>query len=142
MCTNPTMVLDYLNDGNNNFKEAFFYPMYGATRCVANDFDKDGDIDFGVLSTFPDYERRPEYAFVYLENQDSKQFAFKEATFAAVNSGRWLLLDSGDVDKDGDDDIILSSFTYSFTPVPNDLKLHWKEKSYDLMILENQLKNP
>jgi hypothetical protein len=43
--------------------------MNGASRLVARDFDKDGDMDFGIISTFPDYERHPEHRFVYLENE-------------------------------------------------------------------------
>ena len=58
----------HLNDGNNQFTESYFYPLNGATRFVANDFDQDGDIDFTIISTFPDYENNPDYSMVYLEN--------------------------------------------------------------------------
>jgi len=131
----------HINDGKNNFKEKYFYALNGATRLVARDFDKDGDVDFGVLSTFPDYENNPEFSFVYLENVNSKTYNFNSFTFKDSKMGRWFLMDAGDVDNDGDDDIILSSFTYVFTPVPDDLSKYWNEKNADLMILENKLKN-
>lgn len=130
----------HINTGENVFEERYFYALNGATRVVAEDFDQDGDVDFGLLSTFPDYDQKPEYAFVYLENKDAAGFVFKPYTLTDVNSGRWLLMDSGDVDQDGDIDIVLSAFTYSFTPVPKGLSKMWAEKNVDLMILENKLK--
>ena len=131
----------HINDGNNNFEEKYFYQLNGATRLVAHDFDQDGDIDFGVISTFPDYENGPEFSFVYLENIKEDKFTFKPYTFKESNLGRWFLLDKGDIDNDGDMDIILSSFTYVFTPVPKYLSKLWKEKNIDLMLLENNLKS-
>ncbi|WP_430966852.1 FG-GAP repeat domain-containing protein [Spongiimicrobium sp. 2-473A-2-J] len=130
----------HINTGENVFEERYFYPLNGTTRVVAEDFDQDGDVDFGLLSTFPDYDQKPEYAFVYLENMDAAGFVFKPYTFADVNLGRWLLMDSGDVDQDGDMDIVLSAFSYGFTPVPESLSKIWTEKSLDLMVLENKLK--
>jgi hypothetical protein len=131
----------HINDGNNNFEEGYFYPLNGATRLVARDFDQDGDIDFGILSTFPDYDNNPEFSFVYLENTDSEKFTFKANTFENSKLSKWFLMDAGDIDHDGDEDIILSSFTYVLTPVPDELSALWNEKNVDLMILENNLKN-
>ena len=34
----------YLNDGKYNFKEHWFFPLYGASKAIARDFDNDGDI--------------------------------------------------------------------------------------------------
>jgi len=56
----------YLNDGNWNFKESWFYPLNGAFKCVAADFDGDGDLDIAAISFFPDYDKSPEESFVYL----------------------------------------------------------------------------
>jgi hypothetical protein len=129
----------YLNDGNNVFTEVFFYPLNGATRFVVNDFDQDGDFDFAVISTFPDYENAPELALVYLENVDKTSYNFKPFTFKEVNLSRWFLMDTGDFDLDGDQDIILSALTYSFTPVPPALSNAWNETKADLLFLENTL---
>ncbi|WP_377178205.1 FG-GAP repeat domain-containing protein [Namhaeicola litoreus] len=129
----------HLNDGNNHFEEKYFYPLNGATRFTVDDFDQDGDFDFGIISTFPDYEKYPEYSFVYLENTDSNTFTFSPAIIQESIDSRWFLLDKGDIDKDGDLDIILSSFTYTFTPVPKNMTDHWREKNTDLLILENKL---
>jgi hypothetical protein len=129
----------HLNDGKNNFKETYFYPLNGATRVIANDFDQDNDIDFALISSFPDYENAPELSFVYLENIKSDKYDFKTQVLSNPNEGRWFLMDSGDIDQDGDDDIILSSFTYVFTPVPDSLSKEWNNTNTDILVLENQL---
>ncbi|MDB2606782.1 VCBS repeat-containing protein [Zobellia sp.] len=130
----------HINDGTNTFEEKYFFPLNGATRLVAEDFDQDGDYDFGIVSTFPDYTTKPFASFVYLENKDSKAFNFQPYTFSGAKLGRWLLMDSGDVDNDGDIDIVLSSFTYGFSPVPKDFLNVWSQSKVDLMLLENKLK--
>ncbi len=129
----------HLNDGKNQFTESFFYPLYGATRFVVNDFDQDGDFDFTIISTFPDYIKKPEYSIVYLENLNAESYEFQTYSFEEANLSRWFLLDAGDVDKDGDTDVILSAFTYVFTPVPTEITSAWSENNVDIMILENTL---
>lgn len=129
----------HLNDGSNHFSEAFFYPLYGATRSVSRDFDQDGDIDIALISTFPDYDTRPEKSFVYLKNTSSSDFSFEPYGLPKNVSGRWFLMDAGDVDKDGDEDMVLTCFTYSFTPVPENLSKKWRESDFDMVILENDL---
>ncbi|MGB7395061.1 MAG: FG-GAP-like repeat-containing protein [Pricia sp.] len=129
----------HINNGENRFEEKFFYPVNGATRLVARDFDQDGDMDFGVLSTFPDYSRKPELSFIYLENKNPENFNFKPYTFQDSKLARWFLMDAADVDNDGDDDIILSAFSYGFTPVPKNVSELWKSSDVDVMILENRL---
>jgi hypothetical protein len=97
-------------------------------------------MDFGLLSSFPDYERNPRSSFLYLENLDAEKFKFQASTFNKASLGRWLLMDTGDVDADGDEDIFLSSFTYSFSPVPSELLKTWEKSNTDILILENVLK--
>ncbi|HET8737562.1 MAG TPA: FG-GAP-like repeat-containing protein [Pricia sp.] len=129
----------HLNDGSNHFSEAFFYPFYGATRSVSRDFDQDGDIDIALISTFPDYGSRPVQSFVFLENTNSSKFSFEPLGLPKGLSGRWFLMDAGDVDSDGDEDLILTCFTYSFTPLPRDLARTWQKSDFDVVILENRL---
>ncbi|MGX1930265.1 FG-GAP repeat domain-containing protein [Flagellimonas sp. 2504JD4-2] len=129
----------HINNGDNTFSEAHFYPLHGATRVLARDFDKDGDIDFGLISTFPDYDTAPELSFVYLENKDSDNFEFSTQILENPNAGRWFLMDAADVDGDGDEDMVLSSFTYVFTPVPDSLSEQWADNNVDILFLENKL---
>ena len=130
----------HINDGKNNFEEKYFYPMHGTTRFVAEDFDEDGDVDFGVLSSFPDYENNPNLSFIYLKNINSTNYKFESFILEEPSIGRWLLLDAGDIDNDGDKDIVLSAFSYYFTPIPEDLDKKWTASNIDLLVLENTMK--
>jgi len=129
----------HLNNGENRFEETYFYPLNGATRVLAHDFDQDGDLDFGLISTFPNYGEAPERSFVYLENLDAEAYVFQTKILPQPNLGRWFLMDKGDVDQDGDMDILLSSFTYVFTPVPNQLSQYWAQNNTDVLVLKNKL---
>ena len=129
----------YLNKGGNEYAESYFYPMYGATRVLSRDFDQDGDIDFALISTFPNYMEFPERSFVYLENKDSDTYEFSTKILADPALARWFLMDASDIDDDGDLDIVLSSLTLGFTPVPDVLSDRWNNTNVDIMLLENLL---
>lgn len=129
----------YLNKGGNEYAESYFYPMYGATRVLSRDFDQDGDIDFALISTFPNYMEFPERSFVYLENKDSDAYEFSTKILEDPALARWFLMDASDIDDDGDLDIVLSSLTLGFTPVPDVLSDRWNNTNVDIMLLENLL---
>jgi len=128
----------FINNGNNQFFEQMFYPLHGATRVVARDFDQDGDIDLAVTCFFPDFEKQPEASFVYLENLTPEQYTFKARTFPGSADGRWLIMEAEDYDADGDEDLILGSFTFPMTPVPQKLLSRWESSNIDVFLLENQ----
>jgi hypothetical protein len=124
-----------LGDANQQFEEAWFYPMYGASMAKAEDFDQDGDLDIAAIAFFPDYERQPEEGFLYFENQGNLKF--NVSTFPNAAQGRWLTFEVGDIDQDGDLDIMLGSFIYSL-PVPADLQQKWINEGSDFLILRNE----
>ena len=126
----------YLNDGQDNFKEAWFYPMYGTSKAVARDFDNDGDLDIAAISFYNDLDL-PEQGFIYLENQGG--FHFKAHSTPEAASGKWLTMEVGDFDKDGDEDIVLGSY---FQTIGEMTKLVFKgiESFPQLLILSNQKK--
>ncbi len=101
----------FINNGMNKFEEEWFFPINGATRVLAEDFDMDGDIDFAVLSFFADLTNCPEEGFVYLENRDPSRYLFVPHTTQDAKSGNWLVMEKGDFDQDGDVDIMLGNFT-------------------------------
>ncbi|WP_229957300.1 FG-GAP repeat domain-containing protein [Pontibacter silvestris] len=125
----------YLNNGNNKFREKYFYPMPGATKAVARDFDKDGELDIAAIAYFPDYDNALESGFVYL--QQNSNFTFRASTFSNSWLGRWFTLESCDYDQDGDEDIILGAFTNALTPVPPALQVQWNKSSPSVVVLQN-----
>ena len=127
-----------LNDGQWNFKQTWFYPLNGAFRAMAADFDGDGDLDIAAISFFPDYEKSPEESFVYLENQG--EFKFKASSFPESTAGRWVTMDVGDLNGDGRPDIVLGSFSRGpvSIPIPRSLQERWETNHVSLMLLENR----
>ncbi len=125
----------YLDDGDNNFSEKYFFPMSGATKAIARDFDKDGDLDIAAIAYFSDFETAPEKGFLYLEQ--TGKLTFTAATFAQSQVGRWFTMDTGDYDGDGDEDIFLGSFTNALTPAPAALQKKWWQQGPSLVVLQN-----
>lgn len=126
----------FLNDGKNAFREGYFYPMFGAFGLRARDFDQDGDLDLAAISFYPEYRRPPAQGFVYLENQGAMRFT--ASTFEQQDLGRWITFDAGDVDRDGDVDLVLGSFV-AFDPIGDTTGLHqrWLDAGPSMVILEN-----
>ncbi|MDX1939759.1 MAG: VCBS repeat-containing protein [Saprospiraceae bacterium] len=127
----------FLNNGNNQFTESFFYHLNGAYHATARDFDNDGDLDIAAISFFPDYQNAPEQGFVYLENQGNNNF--QPFTFPDVTKGRWIVMDAGDADQDGDIDLIIGSLAFEIVPA-NDLLNQWVQEGIPFILLENTTK--
>lgn len=131
-----------INRGNGVFKEEFFYPVYGVTKVLAEDFDKDGDIDFAASSFFPDFGKLVGESFIYLENKDETNFVFKPYVLKSDVPLKTLTLEKADIDGDGDMDIIAGNFAQSPGAVPDNLDEKWKAAKYGLIIFNNQLYKP
>jgi hypothetical protein len=129
----------FLNDGHFRFRQAWFYPMHGATQTIIRDFDQDGDEDIAAIAHFPDFSHRPNESFIYFENQGTLRFLPR--TFPNAERGRWLTLDAGDVDQDGDDDILLGSFFRPTGPEHVDVMNSWRKPGTGVLLLKNTLKN-
>lgn len=114
------------NQGATKFSETYFYPINGASKVMANDFDQDGDLDFAIISFFP-YGLKE--GFLYFENV--KKYEYKVRSKANISTQKWLTMDIGDIDHDGDTDIILGAFNRDLMATP---------KAGPLVILSNTLK--
>ena len=131
----------FTNNGNNEFEQQWFYPIYGATRVIARDFDLDGDVDLLVNAYFANYDQFPEESIVYLQNDSDPEFMFSPFTFPdAAKSGRWLISECADYDQDGDLDVILGSNIWSPAPTGRDVLNAWRKAGIDLLFLENKLR--
>jgi hypothetical protein len=128
----------YLNRGDLRFEEAFFYPLNGAFCAKPRDFDQDGDLDIAAISFFPDYDKSPQESFVYLENKGKMEFA--ASTFSQSTAGRWLVMDAGDLDGDGDVDLALGAYINGPSAVPATLKRDWDRFAPSVLVLRNKLR--
>ena len=100
----------FLNDGRNNFKEKYFYPVYGATKTIARDFDLDGDLDLAMIAFYAEPIMPQNESFLYFQNQGNLNF--KVSNLNIPFGGRWMVMDAGDADHDGDLDLMLGNFHF------------------------------
>ena len=120
------------------YVEKHFHEMYGATKVRVRDFDQDGDLDIFASAFYADYSKPEHTSIVYLENQGNLKF--KPFHFPVAKSGRWIVMDAGDLDQDGDQDIIVGSFVQGVVTINVETLEAWRTEPKHLLYLENQLK--
>lgn len=103
---------------------------------MAVDFDGDGDPDIAAISFFPDYDKSPEESLAFLENQGGLKFTAH--TFPDCYRDRWLTMDSGDLDRDGDADVVLGGVYKTPFRATEALLQRWQKEGPSLLILRNQ----
>jgi hypothetical protein len=95
----------YLNEGDLQFREAYFYPMYGAIGARVADFSGNGRPDIAAVAFFPDWEAEQPEGFVLLEQTGPLRFTPR--THPAARGGRWMRIAAGDFDGNGAIDLVL-----------------------------------
>ncbi len=101
------------NQGKGGFRQSYFYPINGAYKVAPADVDADGDLDLVSIAFYDDIDTNPQTNVLYFENQKGK---FKPWSIPIGRMGRWLTLDTGDIDGDGDIDFALGSHPLGLTP--------------------------
>jgi hypothetical protein len=95
------------NDGKNNFRERYFFPVYGAARAEVADFDRDGDLDILVTSNFADFANHPERGIIFLENLGG--YRFRPYSFSIAANNQWNLTATADLNRDGWPDVVVGA---------------------------------
>lgn len=125
----------YMNDGHNNFKQEKFLQLNGAYAAMPADYDNDGDVDIAAISFFPDYVQQPNESFVFYKNDGQGNYTL--STISNPTLGRWIVMDKGDIDKDGDIDIVLGALAFEVIPA-NGLVEKWVKDGVAYVLLENK----
>ena len=130
----------YLNDGKNNFVEKVFLPMNGATKVACHDFNGDGEVDIAAIAFFPDFSNFYDENFLYFEK--TGRLTYTRKRLPQDVPGRWISMDAGDFDKDGDIDIILGAMNNA--EIPNNQKLIQElfNSKIPYVILKNEVVSP
>lgn len=129
----------YFNNGYNKFEQKYFFPANGIQKVLLRDFDLDGDIDLASISFFPDFSKELNESFIYWKNDGKGQF--KKSSFEQANSGRWMCMDAGDIDHDGDEDIVLGNALFTLGEVPKPIQEAWIQNPISVYVLENKTIN-
>jgi len=109
----------YLNDGKNNFKQAYFYPMYDCSKAMARDFDNDGDLDIVAASFYNGYSdlKKTKESVTYLSNKGNLNFL--PSYLPEAVHGKWLTMEVGDFNKDNLLDVMLGACIFNFSEMGN-----------------------
>ena len=121
-------------------EELVYLPMNGAYGTETRDYDQDGDLDIAAVAFYPNYQGRAEESFIYFENTGGEGYNFAPHTVPQVNTSRWMVMDAGDLDGDGDEDIVLGGFNVRSSDASEEMYQRWMANYIPLLILENTLK--
>ena len=100
----------FKRDEKGSYQESWFYPMYGASGLELGDFDQDGYVDIVTISFFPDLRQIDYQHLIYFKQTASGKFT--PSTLKEQVEDHLLTLTKGDIDQDGDEDLIIGTFAF------------------------------
>jgi len=116
------------------YDESEFIPFAGAYDAIPYDFDQDGDLDIAAISFFVDIQSKFSNGFCFFEKNGVEWI---RNTFNGSENGRWITMDHGDLDGDGDHDIILGNLVMEF-PQDTARVNRWIRNGIPYVVLQNQ----
>jgi hypothetical protein len=100
----------YLNTGDFNFKQSYFYPINGCTKAIAADFDHSGRPGFITIAFFADLKNNPSEQCIYF-SQD-RPWHFTPYAIPVNKYGRWKSMDISN--DNGNMRVILGNYATGF----------------------------
>ena len=96
-----------INQGGNDFKEQWFYPMHGAAMARSFDFDQDAKNDIIATSNFSKSGKAIEEGLVLFHHKE--KLNFEPFIFKNGKLNQWNLLEFVDIENDGDLDVLVGA---------------------------------
>ncbi|MEJ6562042.1 MAG: FG-GAP-like repeat-containing protein [Akkermansiaceae bacterium] len=131
----------YENLGAMRFKQAAFQALPGAVSAVVRDFDHDGQLDIAAISSCPDWRADSPTSFVLMRGAGGLHFTTQKV--AVTDGGMWMAIEAGDLDGDGDQDLILGLNVFPPPATLEENLVRLKKATAEkptIMVLENTLK--